>query len=84
VGSPDIARFATASYYIGERERALGLLERAREQAQIEADLQCIGPHSVGRGLHELAEREGAYLSWALAGGAMSAGSSWGMTREPR
>jgi len=61
-GTPAIAHVATPSYDIAEREQALKLLERAREQAQIEASLRCTASRSVGRGLHELAERETADL----------------------
>jgi nucleotide-binding universal stress UspA family protein len=61
-GNPEIARVATPSYELADRNRALELLERARERAQVEASLRAIGAHSVGRGLHELAEREAADL----------------------
>lgn len=61
-GDPHIYRSASAAYDAAERERARELLEKTREQAQIEAELRCIGSPSVGRGLHELAERQGADL----------------------
>jgi nucleotide-binding universal stress UspA family protein len=61
-GDPHIYRSASAAYDAAERERARELLEKTREQAQIEADLRSIGSPSVGRGLHELAERQGADL----------------------
>jgi nucleotide-binding universal stress UspA family protein len=61
-GDPHVFRSASAAYEAAERERALELLEKAREQAQIEANLRYIGSPSVGRGLHELVEREGADL----------------------
>jgi nucleotide-binding universal stress UspA family protein len=45
-----------------ELDRATRLLETAREQSDIEADLRCVRSASVGRGLHELAEELGADL----------------------
>jgi nucleotide-binding universal stress UspA family protein len=61
-GDPHIYRGASAAYEAVERERVVELLEKTREQAQIEAGLRYMGSPSVGRGLHELAEREGADL----------------------
>ncbi len=61
-GDPHVYRNASAAYEAAERERALELLGKAREQSQLEAELRCIGSPSVGRGLHELAERQGADL----------------------
>lgn len=50
-----------------EQERSLALLEKARGQAElgqaeIEITLRCVASASVGRGLHELAEAQGADL----------------------
>jgi nucleotide-binding universal stress UspA family protein len=45
-----------------ERERAHAVLETQRREAGIEAGLLTCGSPSVGRGLHELAEREHADL----------------------
>jgi nucleotide-binding universal stress UspA family protein len=61
-GDPHIYRGASAAYAAGERERAIELLERTREQAGIEAHLRWRGSASVGRGLHELCEEIGADL----------------------
>jgi nucleotide-binding universal stress UspA family protein len=61
-GDPHIYRSVSAAYDAAERERARELLEKTGEQAQIEAELRCVGSPSVGRGLHELAERQGADL----------------------
>jgi nucleotide-binding universal stress UspA family protein len=46
-GNPTIARVATPSYDVAEREHALRLLEGAREQAKIEASLQCVAKLSA-------------------------------------
>ena len=61
-GDPYVYRGASAAYEATERERALELLEAARAQAGIEAEVRYIGSTSVGRGLHEFAERQGADL----------------------
>ena len=50
-----------------EHERADALLKNARDQAGVEeigveVTLRCVGSASVGRGLHELAEAQGADL----------------------
>jgi nucleotide-binding universal stress UspA family protein len=45
-----------------QRENALLLLGQARTNAGVEASLECISSRSAGRGLHKLAEREGADL----------------------
>jgi nucleotide-binding universal stress UspA family protein len=49
-------RGSSAAYDAVEREQARELLEKAREDAGIEAQLRWHGSSSVGRGLHELAE----------------------------
>jgi nucleotide-binding universal stress UspA family protein len=45
-----------------ERERAPELLERAGSEAGVRAHIRWLGAPSVGRGLHEMAERIGADL----------------------
>jgi nucleotide-binding universal stress UspA family protein len=45
-----------------DRERALRLLAAVREAARIDAAVRCISAATPGRGLHELAEEEGADL----------------------
>jgi nucleotide-binding universal stress UspA family protein len=52
--SPDIAA--------GERTSSAQLLEAARAEAGIDAELLSTGSLSIGRGLHEIAERHGADL----------------------
>jgi nucleotide-binding universal stress UspA family protein len=49
-------------YDAGRREAARQLLERARQEAGIDAQLHVVGSPSVGRGLHESAEALGADL----------------------
>ena len=51
-----------AAYAAAERERAREPLEKAREEAALEAQLSWRGAPSVGRGLHELAVALGADL----------------------
>jgi len=51
-----------AGFEASERERALDLLERTREEAGLEANLRWRESSSVGRGLHELCEVIGADL----------------------
>lgn len=62
VGDPYLYRGASAAYEAAERDRSLGLLEYVRGEQALDADLRSIGSRSVGRGLHELAEREHADL----------------------
>jgi len=59
-GDPHIRRSATAADEAAER--ALELLENAQREAEIQAGLSYIRSHSVGHGLHKLAERQGADL----------------------
>lgn len=56
-GYPVIARGSSDAFEASERERAREILEKARGEAGIDAQLRCIGETSVGRGLHMLAER---------------------------
>lgn len=53
-------RGSSGAFEATERQRGLDLLEAARSESQIDAGLLCIGSRSVGRGLHELAELQGA------------------------
>jgi nucleotide-binding universal stress UspA family protein len=53
---------ARASDDTSARERAVALLERAREEAGVRAQLRWRGSTSVGRGLHELCDLVGGDL----------------------
>jgi len=59
---PYLYRGVGVMYGAGERERTLDRLRQAREQGGIDAEIACVGARSVGRGLHELAELDGADL----------------------
>jgi nucleotide-binding universal stress UspA family protein len=61
-GDPHVYRSASAAYEATEQAYSLGLLEKIRGEEELDADLRSAGAPSVGRGLHELAEREGADL----------------------
>ena len=61
-GDARIWRAAETEHDAIHREHALELLEHAREQAGVEAQLRSINASSVGRGLHELCEATGADL----------------------
>jgi nucleotide-binding universal stress UspA family protein len=49
-------------FQAAERERAHELLTSVRSESGVDAELYTVGSASVGRGLHELAEAEGADL----------------------
>ena len=55
-------RGSSPAFEAAEQERSRQLLEAAGTEAGIDARLAWIGSPSVGRGLHELAERRGADL----------------------
>jgi nucleotide-binding universal stress UspA family protein len=55
-------RGSSAAYEAAQRDRALKLLTKAREAADLDAGLRCAGAASVGRGLHVLGEEIGADL----------------------
>ncbi|HSO98049.1 MAG TPA: universal stress protein, partial [Solirubrobacteraceae bacterium] len=55
-------RGSNADFDLAEREQAHELLERTREEAEIDAQLRWHGSSSVGRGLHEVAEAADADL----------------------
>jgi nucleotide-binding universal stress UspA family protein len=61
-GDPHVYRSASAAYDSSERERALELLEKTREDSGVQAHLRWRGSDSVGQGLHELCEVIGADL----------------------
>jgi nucleotide-binding universal stress UspA family protein len=61
-GDTQVWRGSSPAYDAVEREHARELLEKAREDAGIEAQLRWQGSSSVGRGLHELAEEIDADL----------------------
>jgi nucleotide-binding universal stress UspA family protein len=62
LGDATPVRGSSGAFEATERQRALELLETARAESQVEARLLCTGSPSVGRGLHELAERQHADL----------------------
>jgi nucleotide-binding universal stress UspA family protein len=55
-------RGAGVSLEASEHERVYAILQQARDEAGVDAELRVQGALSVGRGLHELAERLGADL----------------------
>jgi len=59
---PQVYRGVSPTHESSERERALELLERTREEGGVPANLRVPVAHSVGRGLHELCEEIGADL----------------------
>jgi nucleotide-binding universal stress UspA family protein len=61
-GDPYVYRSTNPAYDGAERDRALALLEKTRAEEELDANLRFIGSSSVGRGLHELAERAEADL----------------------
>lgn len=61
-GESQVWRGTSPPYDVAERQRAFDMLEQAREEAGLEAELRLGGSDSVGRGLHELAEAIGADL----------------------
>jgi nucleotide-binding universal stress UspA family protein len=61
-GDSHVWRGSSGPYDAAERDRAHELLEKARTEAGVEATLRAHGSSSVGRGLHELAEKTGADL----------------------
>ncbi len=61
-GDAYVYRSANAAYSAAEEQDARELLERARSEAKVDADLRWSGSTSPGRGLHELCEAAGADL----------------------
>jgi nucleotide-binding universal stress UspA family protein len=55
-GDPHIYRSTSPAYEAAEREHGLELLEKAREEAGVQARLRSRESPSAGRGLHELCE----------------------------
>jgi len=58
LGDPKPTRGSSPAFEAAEQERSRELLEAARAEAAIEAGVLWTGSPSVGRGLHELAERQ--------------------------
>jgi nucleotide-binding universal stress UspA family protein len=58
LGDPKPTRGSSPAFDAAEQERSRELLEAARAEAGIEAPVLWTGSPSVGRGLHELAERQ--------------------------
>jgi nucleotide-binding universal stress UspA family protein len=61
-GDPYVWRGSSPPYEASESERVRELLEEARDEAGIDAQIRWRGSSGVGRGLHELAEEVGADL----------------------
>jgi nucleotide-binding universal stress UspA family protein len=61
-GDPGFARSTSIAFEEAEQQRSLALLEGVREATDVAAGRIGIGSSSVGRGLHELAERQHADL----------------------
>ena len=61
-GDEHVWRGSSPPYEATEEERTRELLDKAREKAGVQAQLQTHGSPTVGRGLHELAEAIGADL----------------------
>jgi len=55
-GDSEVSRASTPAYESAQHERVRELLEKASEEAGVQAKLRWHGSPSVGRGLHELAE----------------------------
>jgi nucleotide-binding universal stress UspA family protein len=62
LGEAKPTRGTSPAFEAAERERSRQLLEAARAQTGVDAQFAWVGRPSVGRGLHELAERRGADL----------------------
>ena len=62
LGEAKPTRGASPAFEAAQQERSRELLEAARAEAGIDASFAWTGRPSVGRGLHELAERRGADL----------------------
>jgi nucleotide-binding universal stress UspA family protein len=62
LGDPGFVRSSSVAFEEAEQQRSLALLEAVRESTDVEAGHICVGSSSVGRGLHELAERQQADL----------------------
>jgi nucleotide-binding universal stress UspA family protein len=62
LGGPRFMRGSSGAFDEVERQRSLALVEAARDEADVEARQLSFGSSSVGRGLHELAERQHADL----------------------
>ena len=59
---PEVYRGVRVMYEASERECMLDRLRKAREQAHIDAEVTYVEARSVGRGLHDVAERAVADL----------------------
>lgn len=62
LGDPGFARSSNLAVEEAEQQRSLVLLEAARDDKDVEARRLSVRSSSVGRGLHELAESQGADL----------------------
>ena len=62
LSDPGFLRSSNVAFEEAERQRSLALLDAIRDEVGVEAGRICIGSSSVGRGLHELAERQRADL----------------------
>jgi nucleotide-binding universal stress UspA family protein len=61
-GDPGFMRGTRVAFAEAERQRSLALLGAVREETDVDAERIGMGSSSVGRGLHELAERQHADL----------------------
>lgn len=62
LGDPGFVRSAPVAFADAERARSLALLDAERAELDVEASPVSVASSSVGRGLHELAERQHADL----------------------
>ena len=61
-GDPHVWRGSSPPYEAAEIERTRALLNAARDEAEVVAELRWAGSSKPGRGLHELAQESGADL----------------------
>jgi nucleotide-binding universal stress UspA family protein len=61
-GEPYVWRGSNPAFAALEEEEARALLERTQRDEKLEAELTYVPDHSVGKGLHELADEAGADL----------------------
>jgi len=62
LGDPTLTRPSGGTFGAGERKRGRELLTAVRDESGVDAKLLCTASSSVGRGLHEVVEAQGADL----------------------
>jgi nucleotide-binding universal stress UspA family protein len=62
LGDPTLTRPSGSTFGAGERKRGRELLTAVRDESGVDAKLLCTASSSVGRGLHEVVEAQGADL----------------------